>query len=322
MNRKLETVAIVGTGTIGSSWAVLFASRGLNVRMYDVNPAALAAGHANALTTLERLLESRDAGADELATARGRIQAIPNPAECLAGVDFIQESVLERYPIKRTAHELIESFAPSDAIMASSSSGLLANQMQAGLKHPERFLIAHPFNPPHLIPLVELVPGPKTDENVLRATDEFYVAMGKIPIVLRKEIPGHIANRLAVAVWREAIDIVANGAASIEDVDKALYAGPGLRWSSMGQHMIYHLNGGPRGYAGFFEHFGPQIENWLKDMAQWTTIPPAARDEVLRQMKESLNGRTQQELEVERDEKLQRVLHALYPRQEETVAAD
>src|SRR5207253_1524509 len=163
-----------------------------------------------------------------------------------------------RYSVNREAHELIERFAPAEAIVASSASGLLARQMQEGLAHPERFLVAHPFNPPHLIPLVELVPGPQTSPAVLQAALGFYTSLGKTPIVLRKEVPGHIANRLAVAVWREAIDLVANGVASLEDVDKALYAGPGLRWSSMGQHMIYHVNGGPRGYAGFFEHFGPQ----------------------------------------------------------------
>ncbi len=320
--KNIDTVAVIGCGTIGSSWAALFAAHGLNVRMYDVNAAALANGQRSAAVTLERLFASRgEQDEDVLADARSRIQALPSPAEVLDGVQFIQESVLERYPIKREAHELIERYAPPDAIIASSSSGLLANRMQEGLKHPERFIVAHPFNPPHLIPLVELVPGPQTSAAVLAGTHEFYTALGKVPVTLRKEVPGHIANRLAVAVWREAIDLVASGVASIEDVDKALYAGPGLRWASMGQHMIYHLNGGPRGYEGFFEHFGPQIESWLATMAQWTEIPADARTEVLRQMRESLQGRTQAELEVWRDERLQRVLHALYPKEQEQPAA-
>ena len=319
MNPKLETIAVVGSGTIGASWAALFASRGLNVRMYDVKANALEAGQRSALAALDRLFGNRGESGEScegLVSARRRVHTVPLPDEALDGADFVQESVLERYPIKREAHELIERFAPPDAIVASSSSGLLAHRMQEGLKHPERFIVAHPFNPPHLIPLVELVPGPQTSEDVLRATHEFYTSLGKVPVVLRKEIPGHIANRIAAAVWREAIDLVASGAASIEDVDKAIYAGPGLRWSSMGQHMIYHLNGGARGYEGFFEHFGPQIESWLADMAQWTTIPIEARCEVLRQMQASLNGRTQEELEVWRDDRLQRVLGVLYPQQE------
>jgi 3-hydroxyacyl-CoA dehydrogenase len=188
--------------------------------------------------------------------------------------------------------------------------------MQSKATHPERIVLGHPFNPPHLIPLVELVPGPRTSEAVLRTTHAFYTGLGKIPIVLRKEVPGHIANRLAVAVWREAIELVASGVASLEDVDKAIYAGPGLRWSSMGPHMIYHVNGGPRGYEGFFEHFGPQIESWLRDMAAWTEIPADARSEVLRQMKESVKGRTLEELEAVRDERLQSVLQALYPEEQ------
>ena len=321
MSEKITTVAVVGCGTIGASWAALFAARGLSVRMYDVSAEALQAGHRKALIALDGLFQHKGETDVPLSAARKRLTTVAAPNDALKDVDFIQESVLERYPIKREAHELIERFAPADAIIGSSSSGLLANKMQEGLKYPERFVVAHPFNPPHLIPLVELVPGPQTSEGVLRRTHEFYTALGKIPIVLRKEVPGHIANRLAVAVWREAIDLVANGVASLEDVDKALYAGPGLRWSSMGQHMIYHVNGGPKGYEGFFNHFGPQIETWLQDMAQWTTIPAESRREVLRQMEESVRGRTLEELESVRDEKLQKVLHALYP-QEQTVAKE
>ena len=309
MSENWKSIAVVGCGTIGASWAALFAARGLNVKMYDVNAEALSAGQRKAFIALEGLVSDETA----LQAARLRIRTVSSAADALAGADFVQESVLERYPVKREAHELIERYAPPSAVIASSSSGLLANQMQEGLKHPERLIVAHPFNPPHLIPLVELVPGPATSEAVLQQTHAFYTALGKIPVVLRKEVPGHIANRLAVAVWREAIDLVANGVASLEDVDKALYAGPGLRWSSMGQHMIYHVNGGPRGYAGFFNHFGPQIETWLKDMAAWTTIPDDARKEVLRQMDESLNGRTIEELERWRDERLQKVLKTLYP---------
>jgi carnitine 3-dehydrogenase len=312
MNPKIKTVAVAGCGTIGASWAALFAAHEMDVRLYDISAEALKAGRRKALIALEGL--SLDA--DELGYAQKRIRAVELPDEAFAGADFVQESVIERYEIKRDAHDLIERFAPSTAIIASSTSGLLAHRMQEGLKHPERFVIAHPFNPPHLIPLVELVPGPRTSEDVLRVTHDFYTLLGKIPIVVRKEVLGHVANRLAAAVWREAMDLVGNGVASLEDVDKAIYAGPGIRWATTGQHLIYHMNGGPGGYAGFMEHFSPQIQIWLEDMAKWTAVPDQARREVLQQMQAHVAGRTLEELEAVRDERLKKVLAALYPQEQ------
>jgi len=306
---EFKTVAVFGCGTIGSSWAGLFAARGLNVRMYDASAEAVALGQRRAQRAAEDLLPEEDTARR---AAHERIRTVRSVKELLDGADFVQESVLERYAIKREAHEAIERHAAPQALIASSSSGLLAHRMQEGLAHPERFFIAHPFNPPHLIPLVELVPGPRTSEAVLQSAHRFYAALEKIPVVVRKEIPGHLANRLAAAVWREAIDLVASGAASLEDVDKALYAGPGLRWAFMGQHQIYHLNGGKGGYAQFFDHFGPQIEGYLKDMASWTEIPAAARQEVLAQMQASVAGRDMQELESARDTKLAALLKTIY----------
>jgi len=304
---QLRQVAVFGTGTIGSSWAALFAARGCCVRMYDAQATATTAGLEKARTMLESLCDGA-----ELDAARERLTATAAPEDALRGAAFVQESVMERYPVKRAAHEAIERHAPADAIIASSSSGLLAHRMQEGLAHPERFLIAHPFNPPHLIPLVELVPGPQTAEARLQEVHGFYTALGKVPVILRKEIPGHLANRIAAAVWRETIALVASGAASLEDVDKALYAGPGLRWAFMGQHLTYHLNGGPGGYAKFFEHFGPQLESYLQDLAAWTAVPASAREEVLAQMQASVQGKSMAELEAWRDERLKEVLRALY----------
>lgn len=309
-----QRIAVFGTGTIGASWAALFAARGCCVRMYDAQASAAKAGMEKARNMLATLCDGA-----ELAAARERLAAAASPEDALRGVTFIQESVLERYPVKREAHEAIECHAPEDAIIASSSSGLLAHRMQECLAHPERFLIAHPFNPPHLIPLVELVPGPKTAEARMQEVHGFYTALGKVPVILRKEIPGHLANRIAAAVWRETIALVASGAASLEDVDKALYAGPGLRWAFMGQHLTYHLNGGAGGYENFFKHFGPQLESYLQDLAAWTEIPASAREEVLRQMQASVRGKSIAELEAWRDERLKEVLRALYQPAEATV---
>ncbi|HYG76403.1 MAG TPA: 3-hydroxyacyl-CoA dehydrogenase NAD-binding domain-containing protein [Planctomycetota bacterium] len=304
---KTSTIAVFGTGTIGSSWAALFAAHGFTVRLFDTHADAIAAGMEKARTMLETMCEP-----DEVSEAAQRLKPAATASAALQGVSFVQESVLERYTIKQEAHELIERYAPQSAIVASSSSGLLANKMQLVFRHPERFLVAHPFNPPHLIPLVELVAGPRTSETCLRAAFDLYTSMKRVPVILKKEIPGHLANRIAAAVWREAIDLVASGAATLEDVDKALYAGPGMRWAFMGQHLIYHLNGGRGGYAQFFEHFGPALESYLADMATWTTVPDAARKEVLAQMAKAVEGKSIPQLEAWRDERLKALARLFY----------
>jgi carnitine 3-dehydrogenase len=306
-----QTVTVFGTGTIGASWAALFAAHGCTVRLFDVKPDAISAGLRKASKMLESLCDE-----SQISIALSRLIPAATAEEALRGVTFVQESVIEQYGIKRAAHQLIEQFAPPTATIASSSSGLLAHKMQEGLLHPGRFLVAHPFNPPHLIPLVELVPGPQTDKDCLQETYDFYTALERVPVILRKEIPGHLANRIAAAVWREAIDLVASGAASLEDVDKALYAGPGMRWAFMGQHLIYHLNGGEGGYPRFFEHFGPQLEGYLADMATWSKVPQPARQAVLSQMAASVEGKSIAEMEAWRDERLKALARLLWQNQE------
>jgi 3-hydroxybutyryl-CoA dehydrogenase len=155
-------------------------------------------------------------------------------------VQLVQESVAENYEIKQQVFKELDSYTQPDAILASSSSGLLMTPIQQVTNHPGRCLIAHPFNPPHLIPLVELVPGDKTDELTVLRMKDFYEKLGKVPVVLKKAVPGHIANRLALALWREAVDLVIQGIASVEDVDKAVSAGPGLRWAVMGRDGPAH----------------------------------------------------------------------------------
>jgi len=311
----IQTVTIYGCGTIGSGWAAFFAAKGLGVRLWDSSAAARIEGRNRALNAIDFLVSQKLCDPSAAESARARIVVCDEPRAALEGAQFIQESIAERLEIKRSAHELIEEHAPREAIIASSTSGLLASDMQKDLKHPERFLIAHPFNPPHLVPLVELVSGPKTSAETLSETHAFYTRLGKIPVVLNKEVPGHLANRLAAAVWREAIHLVASGVASLEDVDKALYAGPGLRWAFMGQHMVYHLGGGAGGYAAFFKHLGPAAETWMKDLASWDQIPDEARTEVLKQIEPAVRGRSMQELERWRDERLATLVRTLYPPQ-------
>ncbi len=225
-------------------------------------------------------------------------------------VEFVHESVFENYDVKKEVFAQMDGFAHPATIIASSSSGLLMTEIQKVMKYPQRSLIAHPFNPPHLIPLVELVSGRQTAPEVITTMSNFYQGFGKIPVVLQKEVPGHIANRLAAALWREAIDLVVAGVASVEDVDKALYAGPGTRWAFMGPHLIYHLGGGEGGYEYFINHIGKAFEEYWQGMASWTEIPEDAKEAIISGVKNSLDGQSLSELTQWRDEKLVELLKA------------
>ncbi|MCZ7647041.1 MAG: 3-hydroxyacyl-CoA dehydrogenase NAD-binding domain-containing protein [Planctomycetota bacterium] len=306
----MQSVTVFGCGTIGASWAGLFAARGLSVKLYDLRPEAARSALAKA-REIRDWLGAKGLAPAGLAAPDAELRACADPREALEDAEFIQESVLERYAIKREAHQAIDRYAPPDALLASSTSGLLASRMQEGLERPERFLIAHPFNPPHLIPLVELVAGPRTAPEAVERARAFYAELGKTPIVLKKEVPGHVANRLAVALWREAIHLVAEGVADLEDVDRAVCAGLGQRWTFMGPHLTYHLAGGAGGYPYFFEHLAGQLEVYMRDLAEWTEIPEQAKDEVLRQMQAALKGRDVERLNRDRDETLAGLQRAL-----------
>jgi len=197
-------------------------------------------------------------------------------------------------------------------ILAGSSSGLLISKLQEGMERPERSLIAHPFNPPHLIPLVELVPGERTDRAIVSEVSAFFERLGKAPVTLKREVPGHIANRLQAAVWREAIDLVLKGVASVADVDRALHAGPGLRWALLGAHMVFHLGGGKGGIEYFVDHIGASWQALWEDMACWTALPADTSDALARGISDEMAGRTQQDVQKWRDEKVAALLQVIY----------
>jgi len=309
--QNIQSVAVVGCGTIGASWALFFATKGLNARLYDESPAALEKAQkflADSLAVLVGAGHLTQANAD---AARARIEKFETLEGTLAGADFVQESASESYEVKRPLFKRIDTLCQPNVLLASSSSGLLMSEIQAGLVHPGRCLIAHPFNPPHLIPLVELVPGRQTRPESLEKARDFYLSLGKTPVVLRKETPGHIANRLAAALWREAINLAVEGVASVEDIDLAVSAGPGLRWALMGQHMIYHLGGGPGGMANFLDHLGPAVESWWQDLATWTEFPPEARQVLVDGLDQAVGERSFREITGWRDETLLKLLAAL-----------
>ena len=259
---QIRTVAALGSGVIGASWTALFLAAGLRVQVYD--PAdgaedrlrAYVDGAWPALTALG-LTDDGDAG---------NLQMFSDAAAAVEGAEFIQESVPERLELKHALYAEIEAALLPEAIVASSASGLLVREMQAGWKNPSRFILGHPFNPPHLIPLVELLGNDATADGVLEAAETFYADVGKITIRVNREVPAHVANRLQAALWREAISLVQNGVASVEDVDKAVWAGPGLRWAAMGPHMLFHLGAGPGGLLEFCNRYRDSFHRWWDDL--------------------------------------------------------
>ncbi|MPS81383.1 MAG: 3-hydroxyacyl-CoA dehydrogenase [Achromobacter sp.] len=260
---SIRRVAIVGAGTIGASWAALFLAHGLSVVVSDPAPDAEAQTRARVqaawpvLKELGRVAEG--ASFDALVFE-------PDLARALVDADFVQENAPEREDFKIDLFTRMDALLPAHVIVASSSSGLIMSRLQARCQHPERFVIGHPFNPPHLIPLVEVVGGDKTSSEVIDQSIAFYKAIGKYPIRLNKEVPGHIANRLQAALWREAIHLAAENVASVADIDAAVSQGPGLRWALFGPHMTFNLGGGAGGLANFMDHLLGPVQTWWDDL--------------------------------------------------------
>ena len=269
---KIEEVAVIGAGVIGASWTSLFLAAGLRVRVYDPadsNGDNLRQYIDNAWSALQSL-ELTGCGNPDNFTMH------TTAAEAVEGAQFVQESVPERLDVKHSLYREIEPVLLPDAIVASSASGLLVREMQQGWKDPSRFILGHPFNPPHLIPLVELLANDKTASGVLEIAESFYQSVGKITIRVNKEVPAHVANRLQAAVWREAISLVENGVASVEDVDKAMWAGPGLRWAAMGPHMLFHLGAGDGGLEEFCHRYSDSFHRWWDDLDEVRLTPELA----------------------------------------------
>lgn len=303
---EVERVAIIGAGTIGASWAAHFLARGMNVRVWDPGPDSEAKVRrfvGEAWPALERLGVVRGADPE-------RLECCLDLAAALEDAQFVQESAPEDKLLKLALYERFDTTLPGNAVMASSTSGLLLSELQAGRAGRARYVLGHPFNPPHLIPLVEVLGGQDTASEVVDWTLAFYDAHGKTAIRLTREVPGHLVNRLQAAIWREAIDAVVTGLASVEDVDKAIKSGPGLRWALMGPHQIFHLAGGAGGMANFLEHFGPNIENWWRDMRD-VRLTPEVKSALVDGVRDECAGRSVDDLAAERDARLLDLLETL-----------
>jgi carnitine 3-dehydrogenase len=294
---KVEKVALVGTGVIGASWATLFLARGLDVVATDTAPEAeakLTAIIARQWPAMERLGLAPGA-------SQSRVTFTASLEEAVRDADFIQESGPERLEIKRDLYRRIDAAARPDVVIATSSSGILISEVQtACVRHPDRVLVGHPFNPPHLIPLVEVVGGQATSDAAIATAMAFYAAVGKRPIHLKKEVKGHVANRLQAALWREAFALVQDGVATVADIDTAIAHGPGLRWALLGPFLNLHLSGGVGGLEYVLDHLGPPIESWWADMHE-VTIDDALKAKLVAQADDELKGKSMDVITQDRD---------------------
>ena len=302
----VRRVAVVSTGVIGASWAAHFLAHGLDVVATDPAPGAEERLRAEVATHWPML--ERGGLAD--GASPQRLSFTADPAEAVADADFVQENGPEREDVKHALFAVLDAAARPDVVLASSSSGLLPSMIARGaLEHPERVLVGHPFNPPHLIPLVEVVPGEKTAEESVETAMAFYAAVGKRPIRVRREVPGHIANRLQAALWQEAYSLVERGVATVADIDTAISQGPGLRWAVLGPFLNQHLSGGPGGIAHILEHLGPPTEKWWRDLRS-VTLTPELVATLVAGVDDELDGVDSAELVARRDAVLNALLAA------------
>jgi len=307
-------VACVGVGTIGRSWALLFAWKGCDVTIYDVNSSIMDSAIREIREWLTFLIQNKVVEKEQFDTIVSRITPTKSLEDAVRNVDYVQESIVENLELKKQVFKNLSQVAKSSTILASSSSGLSISEIQKSALKPERCLIVHPINPPHLIPLVEIVPGKETSEEVVKEVYNFMLNLGKVPIIVRKEVPGFIFNRLAAALWREALDLVDKDVASVEDIDKAVYSGLGLRFAVMGPFLTYQLGGGAGGLEYFIEHLGPAFSAWWKSMENWSSIPYSAAKKAINGVKQMplVKSKTYNELVKWRDERLIKMLKAFW----------
>ncbi|MDY7792850.1 3-hydroxyacyl-CoA dehydrogenase NAD-binding domain-containing protein [Burkholderia ubonensis] len=298
MGKDINRIAIIGTGVIGASWAALFLARGLDVVATDIAPDAepkLRAFVDAAWPALEPFGLAPGA-------SRSRLQFTANLDEAVTGSDFVQENGPERIDFKMELYKHLDAILAPDAIIASSSSGLTMSEIQSACeRHPERCVIGHPFNPPHLIPLVEIVGGAKTSRETIERATAFYTRLGKKTIQLNKEVPGHVANRLQAALWREIVHLIAEDVVSVKDADTAVCWGPGLRWGIMGPNMLFHLGGGQGGIEHFFDQFTGPMTAWWKVLGS-PQITPELRRKVVAGVQDEVDGQSIDQLAARRDE--------------------
>lgn len=292
----IRRIAVVGTGVIGASWAAYFLGRGFDVVATDPAEGAerrLRDSVRQAWPALVSMGLADGASPDRLIFE-------PDLERAVADADFIQENGPERIEIKRDTFARMDAATRPEVVLASSTSGYGPSSFQDACRHPDRVLVGHPFNPPHLIPLVEVVGGERTSEAAIETAMGFYAAIGRKPIRIRKELRGHVSNRLQAALWREAFHLVEIGAVSVAEVDAAISHGPGLRWALMGPCLLTHLSGGPGGMRHTLDHLGPLMEAMWADLGQ-PTLTPELKDTLVEGVDAELAGRDFADMMAARD---------------------
>jgi carnitine 3-dehydrogenase len=285
MRAELGTVAVVGAGSIGGSWVALCLLHDLAVQATD--PAVGAEDRLRAAVR-DHLAVLTDA--DRIDALLGRLSFVADLDGAVADVDLVLEAGPERVDLKRELFQQLDAATGPDVLLASSSSGFGPSAFQDACLHPERVVVTHPFNPPHLVPLVEVVGGRQTSEEAVAAAMKAMTRLGRRPVRVRAELPGHVVNRLQAALWREAYDLVRRGAVSVADLDAAIASGPGLRWALLGPIATQHLSGGPEGLAHVLEHLGPPMVDWWADLGS-PDLTSELVDVLVEGVREELGGR-------------------------------
>jgi len=302
----IERIAVIGAGVIGAGWVVQFLSRGRTVSVFDPAPSA----HDRLRRSVEEASEVVAALGGDLDGWESRLHVADTLRAAVDGADFVQENGPESVGRKELLLRDLDDAAPAGVVIASSTSSLQPSRLAAMCgRHPERLLVGHPFNPVYLIPLVEVVAGRSTDDEQVARAMSFYDAVGKKPVRLRAELPGHLANRLQAALWREAYSLVERGAASVADIDAAIAHGPGLRWALLGPLVNQHLSGGPGGLAHLLEHLGPPTQALMDDLGA-PRLTPYLADLLVRGVDEELKQVDQDALVRQRDALLVELLVA------------
>jgi 3-hydroxyacyl-CoA dehydrogenase len=291
LNQPVQRIAIVGTGVIGASWAAYYLARGFDVVATDPGPQAEAnlrkyVDDAWSLLTQVGL----SAGA-----SRDRLTFTPDMARALAKADWVQENAPERPDFKIKLFAQMDDLTPPNSVIASSSSGITMDVIQSGCKRPERCVIGHPFNPPHVVPLVEVVGGAKTSEATIERAMAFYAEIGKKPVRLYKSLPGHVANRFQAALYKEVLYLVQQGVLSVADADVAVCYGPGIRWGVMGPSLQWHVGGGQGGIQHFMEHLMDPLAGMMKTLGT-PDITPQLKQTVVDAVLKEAAGRSVEQL--------------------------
>src|SRR5246127_3068111 len=290
-NKPIRRIAIVGTGVIGASWAAEYLARGFDVVATDPGPNA----EANLRKYIDEAWKDLTSIGLSQGASRDRLTFTTDMKKALSQADLVQENGPERPDFKMKLYAEMDEITPVDSLLASSSSGITPSVIQSKCKHPERVVIGHPFNPPHIIPLVEVVGGSKTSPEAIQQAISFYASIGKKPIHVKKELPGHVANRFQAALYREMLYIIEQGILSVEDTDAAVSYGPGLRWGVMGQSLQWHLGGGAGGIKHFMEHLMDPLAGMMKALGT-PNITPELKQKVVDGVMREAGNRSVDEL--------------------------